>query len=470
MIKPNFHPFNYWLFSLLLSSAVVGCKKSQQDDNVHPSRADERKSAAPFSDGGHSTQKPFDPSFVILNASQRQAAQWALLNEMLKARQPNTLSATAADFAFSPFSMVNALQALWWGTRGDTAVELANLFRVDPSSAAAVVSHGADSTSPATLGGAVTLRQTSALWLDSSFPIREEYIKLLKSRGLGLAEKVDWSKTASALERVNQWGVTATQGRIPRLFEDGDIQPPVAFVLASVVSFQGAWAETFDPASTKVADFILLDGSRRPASYLQATRQVRTVTSSDEGVSLLELPFSDGRHRMIIVLPDKPGAEPLAKLEKIVADRMADWIKSLAPTFVTMNVPKFEVGSSADPQATLEALGVYKIFSEKQADFSGAVEVAGLKLDAIRHHARVKIDESGAEAVAATSASVAAKGYVPSAVAFNADHPFLFFILGEGGELLFAGRVALPNAPSADASQSGQIPAVPDGVHNTLIK
>lgn len=392
---------------------------------------------------------PFDPSAIILSASQRQKAEWALLAQMLKENDPTTLSATAANLAVSPASLTNALQALWWGTRGDTALELAKLFGAAPGAAApaADVATERPAAAVSALGGAVTLSNASALWLDDKFPVRTEYLDLMKQRGLGLAETVDWSQTAEALGRINTWGSQASGGRVTELFAAGDIRPPVAFVLASVVSFKGSWASAFDTDQTRTGDFTLLDGSRRPAAFMNAVRPAGLARI--EGMaSLLEVPFSDGRHRMIIALPEKAGAAELATMESACAEKMAAWLSEMKSSNVSISLPKFAVGSSSAPRPTLEAVGVQSIFDDRKADFSGASEIAGLKLDAIRHHAKVRIDENGAEAVAATAASVAPKGILPDVTEFRADHPFLFFILGDADELLFAGRVATPESPA----------------------
>ena len=55
------------------------------------------------------------------------------------------------------------------------------------------------------------------------------------------------------------------------------------------------------------------------------------------------------------------------------------------------------------------------------------------------------MDETRTEAAAATGAAMVARGMLPRAVDFRADHPFLFFIRDTASEqILFAGRVVKP--------------------------
>ena len=79
--------------------------------------------------------------------------------------------------------------------------------------------------------------------------------------------------------------------------------------------------------------------------------------------------------------------------------------------------------------------------------------MGGLKLDALLHTATVSVDEKGAQATAAATAVVTAKGDVTTAE-FLAVRPFVFFILGDGGQPLFAGRVASPAAVSAGTTNA----------------
>lgn len=395
---------------------------------------------------------PFDPSEILLSPEQKQKAEWALIGKLLSEKDPTTLSPTQADVALSPASLVNALQALWWGTRAETALELAALFDVKPNGAKPEKprpeKHKIKSDAPGkaekatSLGGSVSLSLNSGLWFNEAFPVRDDYRNLLKTRGFGTAESINWSEADASIVRVNRWCAESTGGMIETLFQPGDIRPPVAFVLASVIAFKGSWDQAFDPKETRAGDFSLLNGEKIPAAYLTATRPSR-FAGLEGGARMLELPFAGGHQKLVALLPAKEGAKPLRQLEKQVGEKMPAWLGQLRETEVAISLPKFDVTSATDPAAALQSLGVKRIFSDRQADFSGASDAGGLKLDVIRHQAVVSIDENGAEAAGASGASVTIKSFqqVPE---FRAERPFLFFILSDDGDVLFAGRVAAP--------------------------
>lgn len=428
---------------LAISTSGCGEQEGKESAGTQEARQTSEKPKPDSKPEFEAEEASFDPSSVVLNSGQRQKAQWALVNQLFREQDPTTLSATQANIALSPASLVNTLQSLWWGTRGDTAQEIATLFNAEKIDKQEAVSDSEPETTEksGSYGGGISLNMNSGLWFSEAFPIRDAYRDLLKDRGLARVESVDWSATDATVDSINQWCSDATDGKIETLFEEGAIRPPVAFVAASVIHFQGSWENAFDAADTQTADFTLLDGEKTSAEYLTARRKTGYV-KVEEDTQLLELPFSGGHHRLITVLPGEAGPKALRKLERQLEDMMPEWLSKMDESEVDVSLPKFEVAGAADPAKALQALGVKTIFTDK-ADFSGASEQGGLQLDVLRHQAVVTIDEKGAEAAGATGASVVGKSF-SSAVKFQADRAFLYFILGDNGEVLFAGRVASP--------------------------
>ena len=95
--------------------------------------------------------------------------------------------------------------------------------------------------------------------------------------------------------------------------------------------------------------------------------------------------------------------------------------------------------------AGLQALGVTDVFDEERADFSPLSDDGGC-LTRIQHAARVMVDEEGCTAAAFTvelkDGSMMPKD--PPRVDFHLDRPFLFYITGDTGNVLFSGVVEQP--------------------------
>ena len=141
--------------------------------------------------------------------------------------------------------------------------------------------------------------------------------------------------------------------------------------------------------------------------------------------------------------------------EAINADRrlqnellLRQYIDESESSFLDIALPKCDIHATRDIKAPLRRMGAGRIFSPERADFSGIVDIEEpFWVDQIFHQARIRLDEEGTEAAAATVA-VGAAGCAPPREQprpFRADRPFLFALRVVGtGDVLFCGRVENP--------------------------
>ncbi|MEM7697144.1 MAG: serpin family protein, partial [Verrucomicrobiota bacterium] len=401
----------------------------------------------------------------MLTPDQQRTATISLASAIFRQSDPTDLSPTAADLTFAPASLTDALQVLWWGTRGETADEFADWFSQyadwyaggDPEAEVTLSAPAGDDASVATvdkasLGGGVAMGRGVGLWVDDEFQVRADYLDLLKDRGVGNLVELDWSKTADAVAIIDDWGKEVTNGRINSLVSPESLNPPVGFAVTSAVHLAATWAQSFDPKRTEIADFSLLDGELIPASFLRDNRSLRMVSVHEDGTKVVEIPFSGAGFRMIAVLPGREGAKALRKVERQVGEQFEMWVSEIdssEPREIRLRFPKFVVGSGFNPRPALESMGITKVFDHNEADFTGLSPIGGLRLDMIHHQAAVRLDETGVEAVATTAATVVPKTVTSDPNTFDASRPFNYFMLGPGNSVLFAGRVAAPEMPDA---------------------
>ena len=120
---------------------------------------------------------------------------------------------------------------------------------------------------------------------------------------------------------------------------------------------------------------------------------------------------------------------------------------SLKRRLVDVRLPKFKYTVATDLTGVLPKMGMTDAFDASKADFSGMTAQERLFIGAVLHKAFVAVDEEGTEAAAATVIMMKGRA-MPApeeAVAFHADHPFLFVIRHrETGLILFMGRVNEP--------------------------
>lgn len=155
---------------------------------------------------------------------------------------------------------------------------------------------------------------------------------------------------------------------------------------------------------------------------------------------ILELPYGAGSVSMFIVLPGQPGRTAFYEVQTALQSlNFGEFLSNVRPTPVTVQIPRFEISQSLDLTQSLPALGVRDVFGSA-ADLSGISDTP-LAVSSAIHKAKIKVDEEGTTAAAATVISIV-RTSAPFGPIFSADHPFIFFIVDNpSGVILFMGSV-----------------------------
>ena len=114
-------------------------------------------------------------------------------------------------------------------------------------------------------------------------------------------------------------------------------------------------------------------------------------------------------------------------------------------TEVTLTLPIFEFEAKYELSKNLNIMGMKDAFGDKSdfQRFTGKSEA--LVINKIFHQAKIKVDEEGTKASAATAVVMVTRGIPPKPLTFTADRPFIFLIEHPNtGEMLFGGIVIDP--------------------------
>ena len=162
----------------------------------------------------------------------------------------------------------------------------------------------------------------------------------------------------------------------------------------------------------------------------------------DEGVQILELPYSGNHLAMALILPDVQTGLPSFE-ETLSADSVGQLLTRMSPQKVMVTIPRWSMEADISLPAVLQAMGMTDAFSPSSADFSGMANISDLYISEVFHKAVLEVNEEGTAASAATEVSMA-RGLRRYPM-FIADHPFLVLIRDqETGGILFMGRVMDP--------------------------
>jgi serpin B len=353
------------------------------------------------------------------------------------------LRTTKGNLFFSPYSISTALAMTFAGARGDTQAQMAQAlhFPLDQEQLHPAFAQLGEKLAEVGKKGHSQLSIANSLWPRTGYKLLKEFLTLAKkSYGVRITP-VDYSDEETARQTINTWVEDRTTGKIKDMIPAGVLGSLTRLVLVNAIYFKGEWASQFKPHNTNEAPFFVAPDSQVQVPMMMQKHEFNY--REDEGLQILELPYTGNDLSMILLLPGEP--DGLANLEeKLAAKNLNLWIENLEKTEVQVFLPRFAPTFPFRLDDTLKSMGMVDAFSD-QADFSGMDGARTLFIGAILHKAFVDVNEQGTEAAAATAVMMQTKALFFPAAIFRADHPFVFVIReNRTGSILFLGRVTNP--------------------------
>lgn len=290
---------------------------------------------------------------------------------------------------------------------------------------------------PSPAAGAGRTAFATALWKRADLTVREDFRQRVKA---AYAAEIRDLTAVDAAGAINRWASEATSGRIRAVVDRVDSS--VRLLLASAAWFRGTWREAFDPAATRPARFTRADGTALDVPTMSQAGSF-DYRGSERFQSVM-LAYVEGPEVLELVLP-APGVTARDALQAALAPAPSSGMRRLR-----LWVPRFEVAYETELGKILGNLGLGCLFDPATADFSSIAGAPGeLHVDQVRHTALLRVDESGTEAAAVTTATLV--GALPQArpdVELRFDRPFLAILRASpGGAPVFIGYLASPSGP-----------------------
>ena len=274
--------------------------------------------------------------------------------------------------------------------------------------------------------GAFSLENSVWRNTKASGELSDTYKAYVKEHYDAMAENVSANEITDA---VNGWINENTNGLIPMISNDLSASD---LVLANTLYLRTAWIDEFNEFLTEEGDFTAFDG-----------RTVKKDFMHQRG----EFAFYEDDETTLVCLPMQGGVNALFVLGN--AENAMEKLRSASFETVDVTLPKFETETSLSGNeliAFCKARGAELAFSP-EADFSGMSEEMALYITDIIQKAKIKTEESGIEAAAATvivmTEGAALIEEEPVIREFKADKPFKFILFTDNGtpEPLFCGQI-----------------------------
>ncbi len=277
-----------------------------------------------------------------------------------------------------------------------------------------------------------------------------KFLRLTQSEYSAGFQAVDFENDGEAVRRaINGWVEERTKNKIKEVIGRGTISDKSGLILVNTIYIRADWSVAFPKGATRPVDFTIPGEPAFKVPMMQKVFQAGYTEAAD--FQLAKLAYKDNEVSMVVILPKK--MDGLADVEKkLSAKALKQALAQLRQVELSVKMPKFKITEEFDVGSELAKMGIRAAFRKGIADFTGIQTdlLNPLYISAIAHRAFMDVNEEGAEAAAAT----VVRGYhgplmmrfnPPLPVSFNADHPFLFFVLHEAtGSVLFMGRISDP--------------------------
>ncbi len=279
---------------------------------------------------------------------------------------------------------------------------------------------------------------SNSVWVEQEFSILPEYQNILQEKYLAKIQPLDFSDSALAAETINSHVAEKTKGTITNLLEKSDLNEKTRLVLVNTVYYQNNWLNPF--TRTTNADFTNDRGIKNPTCMMEKTESCSYM--ENELFQLALFPLEDTRMSMLVILPKQ--IRGFGQVEKLLTSGyLKDCLSKVSEKSLHINLPKFSITQKIDFNPILKEMGMGIAFTDN-ADFSGITGIPNLCIDKVVQQVVFECSEKGLKASAATGISMGLTclpGFEEPSIEFNANHPFLFFLIDHTQKILFAGKM-----------------------------
>ncbi len=348
----------------------------------------------------------------------------------------------SGNLFYSSFSISTALAMTYAGARGETEKQMSRTMDFNP--AQSIFNNGyknlLEKIKSDTVGG-VILDIANSLWAEQSCKFLKTYIDITNSDYMSELKKADFvhdDNRVKAVKEINEWVEQKTENKINNVVDHLDAT--TRLLLINAIYFKGKWKHQFPKNDTREQFFNSGNGAKVSAMFMHLKNSFNYCENTF--VKAISIPYIGDKTSMIAFLPNS--SNNIKQLEdSLTYSFYLKTLRLLKPEEVFLSIPKFKMTKKIDLSGALSKMGMPIAFGDN-ADFSG-MSNEQLKINKVLHEAYVDVSEEGTEAAAATVVEVGATSVEPLPF-FNADHPFIFFIIdNQSGSVLFMGKVMNPN-------------------------
>ncbi|MEC7838928.1 MAG: serpin family protein [Chlamydiota bacterium] len=361
-----------------------------------------------------------------------------LYSEVMQAKEGNALISTPSAF----FSLAMA----YLGATGNTFEEMKKTLEM-PETIVEILKPIKILTENLSDGEIVNIANN--IFVSDRIEVSKFYQDELLNVFGASSKQINFTENTQAAKTINQWVEDKTNNKIHQLVQADMFNKDTAAVLVNAIYLLADWKIPFNSRFTRDCEFYV-DEDTSITTPMMYEKGYFNYYSNDD-FSMIELPYKEADSKvrslsMYIYLPHD--GKNLSDIEaKLSSKNLSSWLRSTSSALVALKLPKFTVESTNYLSDGLKSLGMVDAFNDPEAEFSKITKHKDFKIDDVVQKTYIKVDETGTEAAAATTVSIAnfATSVQPKPMRFYANKPFSFMAVDKISEtVLFTGKVTNP--------------------------
>ena len=347
----------------------------------------------------------------------------------------------------SPFSALQALSMTYNGADKDTKQAMANTLGFANFSQEEINDYNLSLTN-ALLSADENVRMeiANSIWYRKKYVIEKDFIDINKKYFNAEVEEANFDDPKT-VDIINNWCSDKTHGKINKIIDQ--IPSDAIMYLINAIYFLASWQYAFDKTQTTETQFWLEDGSYK--MHQQMSLQAELFYYTDDKLSIVELPYGNGKFSMVLILPNNKGK--ISDIIKSLNDNnWANLLSKMQVKNTIVKIPKFKLEYNSILNQPLKDMGMRIAFSDL-ADFTKINKDGNSSISKVYHKTYIDVYEEGTEAAAVTAVEIRLTSInEPSDIQyFVAVHPFIYAIIEKTtGVILFIGKEMDPTIKNAE--------------------
>lgn len=370
------------------------------------------------------------------------------------AEMDDTFAANAANFAFalfretldgekaqqliSPLSAMLCLALVANGADGNTLAEMEGAFGMDVDTlneSLYAYTKGLYS------GENCKTSLANSIWFRDAdyFAVREDFLQTNADWYGAQVYKAPFD--ASTQKDINDWVKRNTDGMIDSILDEPPSAATVMYLINTLV-FDAKWQTKYEKSDIRDRIFTNGDGSRTTVDMMYSEES--TLLTGEDFLGFAKN-YEGNAYSFVGLLPDDENADILEFAASLTGE---EWLKVWgnrrgAP--VDVGIPEFSYDSYGSLVEALRAMGMEKMFSPMDADFSkmGSAGGANLFCSSVEQKTFIDVSRNGTKAAAVTWAGMECTSAAPmESYSVILDRPFVYAIVDNATGLpLFVGVI-----------------------------